>query len=508
MAAIAAAAPPSHATTPPSPLRADTLLDGAGLVADVDLLERAWTQLHPGLHRYSTPEQMQARFEATRRELKGGATLAQAYLAFSRLAATVRCGHTYANFYNQSKPVQAALFEQGGHLPFHFLWRDGRMVVTANGSGDASLIPGTVITRVNGIDTSDLLAALLTVARADGGNDAKRIAQMQVQGDDRIEAFDVFLPLLFPGMAQGYELRVQRPGETSPGDVHVDGLDPAGRRAMAAPVAEDPAAPAWTLDLADPQLAVLRMPGWALYDSQWDWKAFLARSFETLVRDEVPALVIDLRGNEGGLSVGDVLLSRLASGTVTMPRVRHEVRYRKVPDDLLPHLDTWDDSFRDWGDQAVPSRPGFYTLTRWHAADGSESIAPVAPRYAGKVFVIIGPTNSSATFEFARQVRASGLATLVGQPTGGNRRGINGGAFFFLRLPNSGLELDVPLVGQFPVADEPDAGVEPDVRVAPTDDDIAAGRDAEMAAIRVRLGAGLPSPGPDQDGKNQSARSR
>ena len=39
---------------------------------------------------------------------------------------------------------------------------------------------------------------------------------------------------------------------------------------------------------------------------------------------------------------------------------------------------------------------------------------------------------------------------MVGQVTGGNLRGINGGAFFFLNLPNSRLEIDLPLIGQFP----------------------------------------------------------
>ena len=48
---------------------------------------------------------------------------------------------------------------------------------------------------------------------------------------------------------------------------------------------------------------------------------------------------------------------------------------------------------------------------------------------------------------------------LVGQPTGGNQRGITGGAFFFLRLPNSKIEVDVPLIGQYPATEQPDGGL-------------------------------------------------
>ena len=67
----------------------------------------------------------------------------------------------------------------------------------------------------------------------------------------------------------------------------------------------------------------------------------------------------------------------------------------------------------------------------------------MAPRYTGRVWVLVGADNSSATFEFAQVVQRNRLATLVGQPTGGNQRGINGGAFFFVRLPKSGIELDL-----------------------------------------------------------------
>jgi hypothetical protein len=68
--------------------------------------------------------------------------------------------------------------------------------------------------------------------------------------------------------------------------------------------------------------------------------------------------------------------------------------------------------------------------------------------------------------------------TSFGQPTGGNQRGINGGAFFFLRLPKSQIEMDLPPIGTFPTSPQPDAGLTPDVLVAPTVQDIVNGVDA------------------------------
>lgn len=46
--------------------------------------------------------------------------LRQAYLDLSRFLATIRLGHTDANFFNPSDPVQGALFHQEDRLPFSF----------------------------------------------------------------------------------------------------------------------------------------------------------------------------------------------------------------------------------------------------------------------------------------------------------------------------------------------------------------------------------------------------
>jgi hypothetical protein len=63
-------------------------------------------------------------------------------------------------------------------------------------------------------------------------------------------------------------------------------------------------------------------------------------------------------------------------------------------------------------------------------------------------------------------------------------RGINGNGYFFVRLAASGLEFDIPIIGNFPVTPQRDRGVLPDVAVAPTATDIAAGRDpAMMSAV-------------------------
>jgi hypothetical protein len=199
------------------------------------------------------------------------------------------------------------------------------------------------------------------------------------------------------------------------------------------------------------------------------------------------ALAIDLRENEGGSDVGDELLPHFIDAEVPLPGYLRMTRYRSTPLGLRPFLDTWDRSFHDWGEAAQPAGDGLYRLEREGLGAEGARIEPASPRYRGRLYVLVSAVNSSATFEFARAVRRAGAGKLVGQPTGGNLRGINGGAFFFLNLPNSRLEIDLPLIGQFPVEPQPDAGLQPDIRVRPSVAAIAAGHDAELEAVRADL---------------------
>lgn len=476
-----------HAADAPAP----TSIERRALQDDVDVLQQAYETMHPGLYRYNTPESMRAHFAALRADLNGRRSLADTYLALSRFAAQIRCGHTYANFYNQPRAIQHALFEHDDRVPFRFRWIDGKMVITQDYSGNPVIRPGTQVLAIDGMPAEQLLARMMAMARADGSNDAKRRTLLEVQGTEKYETFDVYLSLLRPATSVGRHYRVKPFGAAVPIEIELKSLSYATRLAQRTVPDEKSVAPAWTLDLADPRLAVLKMPSWALYNSSWDWQGFLQRSFEQLDARKVPALVIDLRGNEGGMDVGNVLLAHFLAAPRAFPQYRRLVRYRTAPQSLGAYLDTWDPSFKDWGDAAQPYDDRFYLLKRGDDVDGN-TLMPLQPRYSGRVFVLVGASNSSATFEFGLRSKIAGVATLVGQTTGGNRRGINGGAFFFLRLPNTGLEMDLPLIGQFAETDEPDAGLEPDVSVTSTLADIAASTDVEMAAVRTALSNAMP----------------
>ncbi|MEY4269584.1 MAG: hypothetical protein RLZZ58_800 [Pseudomonadota bacterium] len=446
---------------------------------DIALLRQVYESLHPGLYRYNSPREMARRFSATQAEWTKGPTRRAAFLSLSRLLASVRCGHSYANFYNQSAAVQAELLDDIPRLPFLFRWIDRTMVVARSQGDEAPLPPGTRIERINGVATADILRQLLPLVRADGHNEAKQRSLLSCLGTDTWETFDVLYGNMWPN-ARTFDLHLRYP-DNRRARVTRGSISHIVRQADL--TASTAGTPLWPFAIGEDGTATLTMPGWALYNSDWDWNAYLADCFGQMAAQRVARLIIDLRGNEGGLDCGDAIIARLIDAPLVPESYERRVRFDRVPAAMLPYLDTWDRSFDALGVDARPIAGGFRALP----AGAVERIEPVGPRFAGKVAVIVDASNSSATWRFASIMQAYGLGTLVGETTGGNRRGINGGAFYFLRLPKSGLEADVPLIGAFPRTPKPDGGLDPDVFVAPTAADIAAGYDRVMATARRAL---------------------
>jgi hypothetical protein len=464
---------------PCSALAAPVLASNA-MRADIDLLVHAYRTLHPGLRRYLPAGSFEARAEALKRWSSRERTPGDFFVELARLTAAVRCGHSYPNPFNQSRAASERLFGGRDRIPFAFRWIDERMIVVRALAPGIDLPPGSEVLRIDGTPAHRLLALMRPLARADGGNDAKRSAQLAVDGLTRYAAFDVYRPLVAPTRTDGrVRVRARLP-EGTERTVELPAMTETERRASAALFKEDGG---WRITLAD-GLATLTMPTWSMYNSRWDWAGFIDTTVDRLIDEGARGLIIDLRGNEGGLACGDRLLERLITRDIPRPSYRPRTRYRRTPDDLRPALDTWDPSFKDWGSKAIgPDAQGFYDLAR----GDDEPLRARGRRFDGRVVALIGASNSSATFQFAELVKGNGTVTLVGETTGGNRRGINGGAYFFLRLPATGLEVDLPLIGYFPDGPRPDEGIEPDVFAAPTAASIARGDDPAMAAARRLL---------------------
>jgi hypothetical protein len=448
---------------------------------DAGLVETILLSLHPGLYRYLSPReftQISAKFKV---EFRNSTDSAQRYLALSRLLAKIRCGHSYANFYNQSDAIKAELFDRNTRLPFAFRWIGEQMVVTRDHRGTGKVQPGSIINSIDGVPASRILAKLMPYTRADGHNDAKRSMLLSVSSRDKYESFDIYHGLVFGQPKSGqYTLSITHPGGKT-ARIQLPPISLEQRQSFLKTTPSD-AKPLWDWRVTDDNIAILKMDSWGLYNSKWPWGAWLQDKLNSL--NTARGLIIDLRENEGGLDCGDPILARFIASDLKSAPVNRLLRYQKIPDPLNHYLDTWDDSFRDRGTTVTRQDDRYFKQTYDAARDG---ISPKSPQLKIPMVILTSAENSSATFQFAQRARMAGIATLIGEATGGNMRGINGGSFFFVRLPQSGLEFDLPLIGFYPTNPQPDAGLIPDIEINTNADDIAYGRDRAMQAAILHI---------------------
>jgi len=448
---------------------------------DLKILKRAFSDLHPGLYRYLTPEQFEAEFAKANAAVENGSSIGSMYLLGSQLAAAVRCGHTWTNPLNQPDRVRAVVFDGADKLPLHVrLLHDDRLLVTA--SSDAAVSSNEELLAIDDRSTSTLVAELLPFLRADGSNDGKRRAQ--IDSDINGGAMDRLLPLLHPPVSGQYRLRLRGPQgrvhEVAVSAVTANGREDAMKAAGFVPASDD-----WQFEIRK-GIGLLTLPTFSFWRSGFDWQGFLDRSFTTLETNGVKRLVIDLRSNEGGDDkIGDALLSHLLHKPYTVPASTPEVSFERVPYVLARYLDTWDFSFFDHTGHVEKTAGRNFRLLDEQPPD--RVIVPVEKPFGGRVFVLTGPQMSSAGYLIARDLKASGAARLIGRPTGGNLRGLNGGQLAWITLPNSGVTIDIPLIAWMPASPQPDSGVQPDVLVDPTLEDVARGIDPEMAAALALL---------------------
>ena len=459
-------------------------ISSTALLQDFEILQEAILTIHPGLYRYNTQESIAQHFAQLRDYLQQDLTYTEAYLAFSKLAGAIRCGHTYANFFNQNTLIQHLILNQPDKLPFAFNIINKRVFITKNATDIELLNPGTEITAINNIPVAQILDSLLTVIKADGGNDAKRLHDLQLNGYNYFESFDVYFPLFFPPVDGLYKIEGVSTTDNQTFTKNVEAIDRNARTARLTAHYHMPTAleDLWKFEVLNNDIGYLKLGTFVTWNFAMDWRKFLKQSFTTLKKQKIPHLVIDIRDNEGGLDeVIEALGNYVLQQDCQVENFQDKVRYKTISATVRPYVTTWDTSVYDLSKKIIPAEAGYYAfkddppLARFRASPNA---------YKGKIYLLINAANSSATFYLSRLAKSCGLATLIGQETGGSLQGINGGTILFLRLPNSQIEIDIPVFGGFARTPQPANGIQPDMEILPNIEDLRKGKDTELEFIK------------------------
>ena len=331
---------------------------------------------------------------------------------------------------------------------------DEQHVIVSWHNGAPGLDPGDRILRINGQDADALLAAWASGVSHDTAAGRRAMVAR------RFRAY-----MAMHGIEAPYRLTVAPPGGGPSRDVTIQG-DPVNHQFENTPPA--PVRPPVTVVNLPPAPATVFKPiqltnaffeyrmiepdiGYMNFFSILDGIETTSRfpkavdqMFKLVAADRPRALIIDIRENGGGEdSVSQELLRHLTEKQFrlyTSLRLKRSKEARGFIDSViripfrwmrLPYLD--------------PEMRQYYQGKDGTLSDPRERPLVARPRaepfFEGPVCVLTGPHTGSAAVEFAEAVKFFGLATIVGEETGGQPNSFGNG-FPFL-LPRSQLTVTI-----------------------------------------------------------------
>jgi len=452
------------------------------LQEDARLLGQALWQLHPGVERHLDSTAFFRHLEELEKSFSTPRTYAQAFAEIARFVAKIQCGHTFANPFNQTGFIKNIILGQADKLPAGLTWIDGRLFVTRDATPDKSLVRGTEILSVNGVPTPEIAEQLLAMTKGDGKSNAKRYRDLEVVGYDYYESFDIYFPLVVSPKAGDYTLEIRNPaGKESTRSVQAvtreDRNQVLLQRFTDLPRNEQDT---WQSRMIGTDIAYLKMGTFSVWNFEMNWPQFLKKSFASFKKEKAQFLILDVRGNEGGADeVLAVLQQYMMQEDCRVPEFQERTRFNYLPKSLRPYVFTWDTTVYDLRDRFRQIPGNYYApVEQQEYVTFSKGRKP----FDGSIYLLTDAANSSATFLLARIARECNLATIAGETTGGSLQGINGGNVLFFRLPNSGIEVDIPIFGQF-APDQPDRGVRPDLVLPRTIEGLLSEEDEQLETL-------------------------
>lgn len=473
-----------------------TFYTAAQVREDFEIFKTAVTTIHPGIYRYQSKASLEKLFSSYDARL-ASVTEAELFKLISEVANQFYCGHTFANPHNQKALLRERLTGGKTYLPFYFRITDGKIIVTENASA-VKLARGSELLKINGVPARKIIAALLRVTRADGRNNlAHRLKSIELGRfeAERYALFDWYFPLFFPFENERFTIEAKdfKGGKKTvfevPAMTKAERTAEIEKRYGAAPTYDD----GWRFEIRADDTAYLKIENsitWRL--KKIKYKEFLAESFAAIRAKNIKNLIIDLRGNDGGdTGIGFELARYLAKESLP-PYIgsRRLVRNVAPQPDLLKYLDTYSDELKNELKTGVSSEiykkaeGGFFEILPAENVTNYPPVVPFKNNFTGKTYIAADASNASAAFQFLNYAQKNRLGTIVGQPTGGNKQGINGGNYFFLYLPNSKIEIDIPVYFFAPFDAQKDESVLPDIAVKREARDIGNNFDRELAVIK------------------------
>jgi hypothetical protein len=353
------------------------------------------------------------------------------YRAIAPVGAAVRCGHTRTYL---SIEGHDDLKKHGRCLPLEIRLLDDALYAYKDFTPDEAIPRGSQVLSINGRSAAEILERMRASLHADGTNVTYKNYAINLR-------FARLFTLLHGGTPR-FELEIMEPGADEPATRTVAAMAPI----QADQVDEERYAPETdchrlcTTFSDDPSYALLTIKDFGYYDDVDAFRKPIADFFARVKRDRIGAVILDLRGNDGG--------DPYCSSFIVSHVIAEPIRYFAAG---TPH---YDDLVRP-----IPVPQDVFT---------------------GPLFVLTDGRCFSSTGHLLSLLRCHPRGVLIGEESGGSRACNDASKMH--EMGHTRLRLNLPRRA-FATSARclPDGrGIPPDIEVQPTIQDLIADRDVVL----------------------------
>ena len=434
------------------------------LKSDFKLFYQALKEAHPGLYRYNTQNHIDSLFTQTEKKINRSMSQQEFYKLLLPVAVQIKCGHTKfhpdnnwsTNFYYNDEKV----------FPWILYFQEDRAFVRGTYVDKIAAPEGSEIISINGKQISEIIKTLLPNFFSDGNNTTFKYFEMShyfsAYYANLIEGLDSFLVKYKNGEALA--------------EIKIPSISHSVIEQFEEKInSQNSSKPPYKLEMKSKETALLTFSSFREETDSLKFNKFLKNSFNTIHDKHIKNLIIDVRDNEGGTDHrGALLLSYLMDRKFEYYDRLEMTQRRKYSFAKQAHL------------------PSFYGILRYFISrekDGTfvwkhnknlHDQRPQKNHFSGNVYVLINGASFSVTAEFAAVTHSLKRATFIGEETGGGYYGNNSGTFVIVTLPNSRLNVGIPMMAYYTKVSDyphPDRGLMPDFEVKPKIADILQGKD-------------------------------
>ena len=209
-----------------------------------------------------------------------------------------------------------------------------------------------------------------------------------------------------------------------------------------------------------------------------DHEKFYRKQFKTIDSLKIKHLIIDIQANGGGTEGNENLLFNYLS----TEKIK---KYKKVTMLPKPYQKNKDDKgykFDKWEFKTAIAERGEFTLSSHYYSDLGYSPPNQKYIYKNKLYLLTSGFTFSGGAEFSSMIKMTNRGIFIGEETGGAYEGNVSGYTETIKLPNTRISIDIPIV-HFQMNVSPEIkgrGVIPDYQVPQTWDDYMNKRNAKL----------------------------